>query len=158
MPAGRFPPPSHAYVPGRTRRHKAGAFAALCASVQKGSDADDLAQSDAWAAGWQFLDDGFYWEAHEVWEPVWMALPEGTDARRLVQAAIQTANAALKQSMGRPVAVLRLCGIVDDLLRDLGAQPIMGVDPAVLVRRVHALRRAANLAVSEISNMQDNAQ
>lgn len=153
----RFPSPPHAHVPGRTPRHPENAFAALHASVRSGLDAAELARCDAWAAGWQFFDDGFFWEAHEVWEPVWMALTDGTDDRQMAQAAIQTANAALKLRMERPRAVLRLCDIVGDLVRGLGSKTVMRTDPLALVQRTQEIRRAANLMIADKMDVHNNA-
>lgn len=95
---------------------------------------DDLAETLAWRAGWHFICHGFHWEAHEVLEPVWMALQPDTPERRFVQAVIQTANAALKLRMDRPKATLRLCGIADKHLDACGdAESIMRL-PLVEVR------------------------
>ncbi|MCE8532650.1 DUF309 domain-containing protein [Ruegeria pomeroyi] len=57
------------------------------------------------------FDLGYFWEAHEVWEPVWMVLPQNSGARYRVQAAIQLTNAALKLRMGRRDAARRLCAL-----------------------------------------------
>ena len=42
-------------------------------------------------------------------EAVWMQCPVGSSEREMTQALIQLANARLKQRMGKPRAVLRLC-------------------------------------------------
>ena len=109
-------------------------------------DAAALQQSLAWQAAWPFFEEGYFWEAHEVLEPVWMALPRGSPERAFVQGVIQLANAALKQKMGKPRAVLRLCDMVEAHLAQAGAlESIMGL-PVVQVRdRVQALRDQANL-------------
>ena len=104
--------PEYPYVPGRTPRHPEGWFDAIRDTVRPGATARELADSPAWAAGLAYLEDGFFWEAHEVLEPVWMALPHGSREREMVQALIQLANACLKREMGRPRAVLRLCRMV----------------------------------------------
>lgn len=54
---------------------------------------------------------GYYWEAHEAWEPVWMGLPDASSERALVQAMIQIANARLKLVMGRDKAARRIADI-----------------------------------------------
>ncbi|MFV0514438.1 MAG: DUF309 domain-containing protein [Jhaorihella sp.] len=141
----RFALPAHAHVPGANPRHADDAFDALRRTARPGLAAEVLAQSDAWRAGWEFLKGGFFWEAHEVWEPVWMALPEASDERRMVRAAIQTANAALKLEMDQPGAVLRLCAMVEDLLNGLEAGEVMQTDPQWLRDYVQSLRRRANL-------------
>lgn len=124
--------PDHAYVPGETPRHPEGAFDALRDTARPGMPVAGLIASPAWRAGLRFDAAGFHWEAHEVMEPVWLALPPNSAERRIVQAAIQLANARLKLRMGRPAAALRLADIVAGLVgvgdRDLAEGMGLGVD------------------------------
>ena len=116
--------PPHAYMPGRTARHAEGAFDGLKAV------ADPLRDSPAWACGLRFLQAGFYWEAHEVLEAVWMAAPERSGEKLAVQAVIQIANAALKARMGQARAAERLAGIARGRLDEaerLGGLRAMGL-------------------------------
>jgi len=139
-PPDPIPLPPHAYVPGQTARHPEDAFEALRATARAGMSAEDLAQCRAWQAGRAFLEAGFFWEAHEVLEPVWMALPDGSTERRFVQAVIQAANAALKHRMNRPRAVARLQGITRELLAGLpSAQVVMGHRVGVVMAIVDGL-------------------
>ncbi len=139
-PPDPIPLPPHAYVPGQTARHPEGAFDAWRGTARAGMGAEELAQCRAWQAGWAFLEAGYFWEAHEVLEPVWMALPEGTTERRFVQAVIQAANAALKNRMNRPRAVARLRGIIGDLLTGLpSAQMVMGRRVGAVMEMVDVL-------------------
>lgn len=131
--------PAYPYVPGRTPRHPEGQFDALRATARQGASPAELVATPAWAAGLAYLEDGFYWEAHEVLEPVWLALPRGSREREMVQALIQLANACLKREMGRPRAVLRLCRIVAGHLDHLGHGPVMGQPLEDLRDAIHAL-------------------
>ena len=106
--------PPLAYVPGQTPRHPEGLFDPIRDTARPGMTADDLRRSLAWREGRHYLDEGFHWEAHEVMEAVWLALPDGPQRLR-VQAAIQLANAGLKLRMDRRKAAERLAGIVRDL-------------------------------------------
>jgi predicted metal-dependent hydrolase len=90
------------YVPGQTARPDEGAFDALK------DVSGPLETCVAWRAGWDFFERGFYWEAHEVWEAVWMAAPERSKEKLLVQGMIQRANAKLKARMGRAEAAARI--------------------------------------------------
>ncbi|WP_323771001.1 DUF309 domain-containing protein [Antarctobacter sp.] len=135
MSGGDWFVPAQAYVPGRTARHPEGLFDPIRATVHPGMGSDALAQSDAFRHGLFYIEHGFYWEAHEVLEPVWMALPDGGVERRFVQALIQAANGLLKLRMGRPKAALRLCGIARALLPETRAAQIMTVG----ADRVHAM-------------------
>ncbi|MCR8825018.1 DUF309 domain-containing protein [Pseudosulfitobacter koreensis] len=124
---GGTPAPTHVYVPGQTARHPEGWFDPL-----KDVGADPL-DSPAMRAGLDYLHAGYFWECHEVLEAVWLALPDPSAERHMVQAVIQLANARLKLAMGRPKATLRLCRIVQDhLVAGRASRPIPGLTPSQL--------------------------
>ena len=131
--------PEHAYVPGQTARHAEGRFAPICATAQLGMSTAQLAQSEAFCKGLVFLRCGYFWEAHELFEPVWMALEEGSDERHLLQALIQLANAQLKLKMQRPKAAKRLCIMVRGLLTKLTGARVMGQEISRIVARLEAV-------------------
>lgn len=135
MRASSWFTPGHAYVPGRTARHPDGHFDHIRATARPGLSPIGLAESDAFRHGLFYIGAGFFWEAHEVLEPVWMVLPEGSAERRFVQALIQTANGLLKLDMDRPKAALRLCAIARDLLPEDRDAAVMGCD----VGQAHAV-------------------
>ena len=120
--------PTHAYIPGKTTRHPEGSFDHLRETVSDTMTPKALAQSKAFLVGLHYLETGYFWEAHEVLEPVWMALPESGDHRSLVQALIQFANAQLKLEMGRPKAAQRLCEIVRGLLIKVNEPVVLNVE------------------------------
>ncbi|MFP4274357.1 MAG: DUF309 domain-containing protein [Paracoccaceae bacterium] len=122
--------PPHAYVPGRTPRHPEGAFDEIRDSVSDGMAASALCATEAWRTGLRWFEEGYYWEAHEVLEPVWMAAPPNAPERHMVQAVIQAANARLKRRMGRPRAAERLEARVSALLDECaisGRVEVMGI-------------------------------
>lgn len=82
-------------------------------------DAETVAQERAFRYGADLFNAGFFWEAHEVWEPVWMALPPNSRARQGCQALIQAANACLKLRFGRAKAFGRLAAEVTRLAGDV---------------------------------------
>ena len=141
------PWPAHAYVPGRTERHPDGAFDALRRSAVPGTGAAALARSEAFAAGLRYLGGGYFWEAHEVLEPVWAALPDGTAERRFVQGLIQIANGRLKLRMGRPKAALRLARLARELVPTHGAGTLMTLDVAEVRHSIASLERIARGAL-----------
>lgn len=139
--------PDHAYVPGVSPRHDEGTFAALRHTAHRNMSVQQLASSEAFRAGLHFFHMGYYWEAHEVLEPVWLATPAASAERHVVQALIQLANAALKKQMGRPRAVLRLCAMVDVHLAEAartGCPQIMGVSLVDLKRICDAIKFEIN--------------
>lgn len=140
-----IPLPPHAYVPGRNARHEESLFEAFHASVQPWMSFAELEKTLAWRAGWVFVQHGYFWEAHEVLEPIWMTLEDGPE-RQFVQGVIQAANAALKLKMDRPNAVRRLCDIADGHLDACGEVDAIMALPLSKVRRfVEETRGEANL-------------
>jgi len=104
--------PPHAYVPGQSLRHPEALFDDLKSGLQT---AGDLSKTQAWRIGLTFLEEGFFWEAHEVLEAVWMACPQNSAEKMFVQAVIQQANAGLKDRMGRPGGRDRLLAMAESL-------------------------------------------
>ncbi len=131
--------PTHAYIPGKNERHPEDAFDAIRNTVVQGHSAEQLAQSDAFKVGLQYLDAGFYWEAHEVLEPVWVVLPEGSEEKRFVQAIIQLANGCLKLRMDKPKAALRLTGLARGLMPIDAPEKIMTLNVADVHARIDKL-------------------
>ena len=139
--------PTHAYVPGKTARHAEDAFEEITETAQLGMSPETLAQSAAFRHGLLYLDAGFYWEAHEAFEPVWMALDENSQERKFVQGLIQIANGLLKVEMGRPRAAARLLGIAEGLLPQHDAQPYMAVEPERVAISLEDLRNKTSIAI-----------
>lgn len=110
--------PPHAYVPGRTQRHPEDLFDFLKTDVS-GCAVGELPDTYTWLYAEVFYDEGFYWEAHELLEAVWMACPPNSAEKIYVQAKIQKANAALKRYMGHPKAVTTLSREVEALLEEV---------------------------------------
>lgn len=141
--SGDLPLPDHAYLPGQTTRHAEGAFDVLRDSARPGMGAAALADTPAFRAGLLYLEKGYFWEAHEVLEPVWMAQPQGSAERYFLQALIQLANARLKARMQRPRAVARLGAMVvrhlDECLAAGGGDVVMGVAIAPLRAEAEAM-------------------
>lgn len=109
--------PAYAYVPGQTPRHADGMFDHLKTGLRD-IPAHRLHETKAWATGLAFLREGYFWEAHEVLEAVWMVCPQNSAERLMVQAIIQRANAGLKQKMGKENAAARLFDLSDTLYRE----------------------------------------
>ena len=65
----------------------------------------------AYRYGWALFEAGFHWEAHEVWEAVWMRADPNSRERSLLAGLIQVANARLKARMGSARAHARLLAI-----------------------------------------------
>ena len=112
----------------------------------------------AYRYGARLYVEGFFWEAHEVWEAVWKVSSQNGVERLLLRGLIQLANAALKLRTGRGHAALRLLLEADALLGETAAaarsEVAMGVGLAPLRTAVQelaaSLRAGAQADVARI--------
>ncbi len=114
----------------------------------------EWAQNGAYVYGFALMRGGYFWEAHEVWEPVWLACPPNGRARLLLRALIQTANAHLKREMNRPRAVVRLVQEARDVLVDVNVaddEAFMGVIVSRLNADLEALAISAAIPTDDIN-------
>jgi predicted metal-dependent hydrolase len=124
------------HLPGRTARPAETVFAALKAGLEECRDAG---ASAAFAGGLKAFEARYYWEAHELFEAVWMALPEASAEKLFLRGLIQLANAGLKRRMGRMAAAERILGLADAALTEAARRrpgPVLGLAP----ERVATLR------------------
>jgi hypothetical protein len=140
--ADRLKLPAWRYLPGINERHADDAFddvKALCPETANDGNAPD---NIAWHYGVRLFNEGYYWEAHEVLEEVWLrALPNSRE-RFLVQAVIHLANGALKCELGRMKAAERLAAMAEDCLQRAyprGGRPAMGLEEDALRRNCRML-------------------
>jgi hypothetical protein len=122
--------PSRAHVPGSGTRPDMAPLEAAKAAVPARVVAGDWEENVAYRYGWRLHEAGCYWEAHEVWEAVWLACAPNSREKVFLQAIIQLANARLKQRMARPAAARRLFAEAYRLLAELPATAdFMGCSP-----------------------------
>jgi hypothetical protein len=135
LPAGDYPLPALSHVPGTGSEPDMAPLERVKQTCLPRVDPDNWRDNVAYRYGWSLFDAGLFWEAHEIWEPVWHACAPNSRERHLLRALIQLANARLKQKMGKQNASARLLGEADRLLADVtgpnsdNPPPIMGVDP-----------------------------
>ncbi|MDG2341401.1 MAG: DUF309 domain-containing protein [Paracoccaceae bacterium] len=139
--------PTHPYIPGKTTRHAEDAFEHLTATAAPGMSIEELSKSDAFLFGLKYLNTGFYWEAHELFEPVWMALPYPSRERALAQGLIQIANGLLKLKMDRPNAARRLDAIARNHIAHAGSGVVMGITHQGVLRMLDSLKRKCDDAL-----------
>ena len=116
--------PSHAYIPGKNSRHSDGVFDQFKPDLSISNE--ELANCIAWHIGQLFFREEYYWEAHEVWEAVWILLDQESAPRALVRSLIQLTNAGLKGKMGREKAQTRLLDLAKAACPDFNSPKIMG--------------------------------
>jgi uncharacterized protein len=139
---GDWPLPAHAYVPGQTARHPEGAFDPMRDAAPPVTRSAEAANNAAWRYGLRLFAGGWFWECHEVLEPVWMNAPPNSRERALVQAVIQLANAALKARMGQTRATARLCARARELAAEAAGPEraaVMGVTQGTLRAAIAAV-------------------
>ena len=127
-----YPLPSMRHVPGTGPAPDLGQLEAIKALVPSRTVATAWRENVPYLYGMTLFAASYYWEAHEVWEPVWMNCSPNSPERHLLQALIQYANAALKRDMGRARATRRLIedceGHLRRIPRAVGQGAFMGVD------------------------------
>ena len=116
------PLPDYRHLPGRNPRPTDDLLPSIARSAPTITEPADAAGNTAWRYGIRLMRHGFFWEAHEVLEPVWFNAAPNSRERYLVQGLIQLANAALKAELGQARAVRRLAEIAAGHLRDAGGE------------------------------------
>ena len=119
LPAGQYPLPARPHVPGSGSEPDMATLERVKQTCPKRVDPDHWRENIAYRYGWSLFDAGLFWEAHEIWEPVWHACAPNSRERHLLRALIQFANARLKRKMGRDNASARLLDEADRLLADV---------------------------------------
>jgi hypothetical protein len=145
-----LPLPRSAYLPGGAVEPDRPALQRAKALVPARFHAFVPADDPGFRYGLLLHDTGFFWEAHEIWEAVWMAAPMNGRDRIALRALIQIANARLKRRMGRVQAAARLVEDTKMLLGELIAR-----GPAAETTSVAGRLRAAALN-EELSGWSDN--
>jgi len=64
--------------------------------------ANDWRASQCFRYGVDLYNYAYWWEAHETWEPLWLAQPPDTPLRHALQGLIQVSAAHLKRHVGQP--------------------------------------------------------
>ena len=134
--AATEPLPGHAYVPGQNQRHAEDFLDHIKAAAPAQTLGSNSAENQAWLFGLRLLRHGYFWEAHEILETVWMRAAPNSRERHLVQGVIHLANAILKIKMERPEAAERLFGLAEECLLEafngLAEPSLMGLELANL--------------------------
>lgn len=132
--------PEEAHLPGRNQRPQSGIVFDVAAAAPERMTRRDWETNTAYLYGFALYRAGFYWEAHEVWEPVWQSCQPNAPEKLLLQALIQITNARLKERLNRPRAAHRLIHHAEALLgevltRDVATadgEPLLGVNVGAL--------------------------
>ena len=91
---------------------------------------------------------GFFWEAHEMWEPVWAHARPNAPERALLQGLIQLTNACLKTALGNVKASERLATLAAAHFceaQGAGVPVLMGLELAACAEVAKAIEQAPYL-------------
>jgi predicted metal-dependent hydrolase len=94
----------------------------------------------AFAWGIDLFDHGYFWEAHEAWEPLWRAA--AGEERALLHGLVQCAAVCLKLREGRRDAARRLATRALAHVDDARGAPRFGLDVDELAQAFAAWSRA----------------
>jgi hypothetical protein len=118
--------PAHAYVPGISERHAEQLFDPIKEHAPDAISFETLEDCLLYKLGLCFAMEGFYWESHELLEPLWLTAKSSSSEKLHLQALIQLANTGLKHRMARANAVQRLKDMAKELhfeALSVGAMP-----------------------------------
>lgn len=129
--AAELPLPTYKHVPGVNARPHDAVLAAIAAHAHRAGHGHSEDGNIAWHYGLRLMREGFYFEAHEVLEPLWFNARPNSRERHLVRGLIQIANAGLKARMGRVGAAQRLLGLARTCLLEAseGDASVLGLVP-----------------------------
>lgn len=113
-PRPRYDPesalPPYTYVPGRTphpvtdpRGHMFGETP----GTEQHADTEDWWSSPTYRRGIDLFNHGYYWEAHEAWERLWIAAGRGGVAGDFLKGLIKLAAAGVKVREGNRAGAQR---------------------------------------------------
>ena len=74
-------------------------------------------KNEAYLYGWDLYHHRFFYEAHEVWEAVWMKVGRKTIQGKFLKGLIQLAAAELKREMGELEVAKKLDARVKELFQ-----------------------------------------
>lgn len=94
-------------------------------------DEESWRSSEPYLRGIELFHHGYYWEAHEAWEPLWHALGRKGPGADAIKALIKLAAAGVKVREGQPHGVVthaaRAGDLLDGVIREVGGR-LFGLD------------------------------
>lgn len=116
LPHRHFPP--YAYLPGR-HPHPVRDPSGHSHGEAAPATAEPPSASDAFRWGADLFNHGYYWEAHEAWEPLWRSTDRSAPAGRFLKGLILLSASGVKIRQGKLPAALRHARRAAHLLRDV---------------------------------------
>jgi hypothetical protein len=151
--APELPLPPYAYVPGRfphpTRDPEGHRYGAKLARPER-IDPVRWRECQAYLAGVDLFNHGYYWEAHEAWESAWHACGRKGAVGDFLRGLIKLAAAGCKAREQRPAGVRRLAAGAEAHFAHVAAalapaETFMGLRPAELRALAGEVAQGRNL-------------
>lgn len=116
----------------------------LLESLIKPVKSENWQENQVYLTGWALFEAGYYWEAHHLWEAVWMGAQEKSPEKYLLEGLIQLTNTVLKIRLGRKKAALRLISLSESRIREAFLNPstmLMGINKNEILERIAHLKQ-----------------
>jgi len=158
IPDRPFPP--YAYQPGRTphpTRDPDGHSYGAASHTPEPPDPDDWRACDDYLYGMDLFNHGYYWEAHEAWEGLWVACGREGLTAIFLQALINLAAAGFKARWGSARGMSANAATAHHLFQSFAAQAgrrrirYMGLDVRALADYSGALSSSQQMAMPAVS-------
>jgi uncharacterized protein len=129
------PLPPYTFVPGRTPHphSPAGHSFGVEAGPVEPLDPERWRDHRAYLLGIDLFNAGFFWEAHEAWEGVWLACGRRGMIADFIKGLIKLAAAGVKHLEGKPAGVKSHAGRAAELWRAIRADVFLGLRVGELV-------------------------
>ena len=142
------PLPPYAYVPGRfphpVRDPEGHSFGTVPEAVPV-PEPQRWQTCELYLHGIDLFNHGYYWEAHEAWEPLWVACGRAGLVGQFLEGLIKLAAAGVKLRQGRPIGIERHARNAAGLFKRVAARldapdgRLMGLRPRDLASFAAAL-------------------
>ena len=133
VPARPFPP--YSYVPGmhpHPHRDPSGhSYGAEVADVK--FDERNWQDCEAYLFAIDLFNHGYYWEAHESWESVWIAVGRRGATAAFIKGLIKLAAAGVKRLEGNPAGAERHVRRAAELFQQTPDAQLLGLSRARLL-------------------------
>ena len=149
------PFPAYAYQPGRTphpTRDPGGHSSGMAQEALEPPDPERWRACGDYLYGIDLFNHGFYWEAHEAWEDLWVACGRRGPTAMFLQALINLAAAGFKARWGNPRGMRANAETARRLFKSAAGQigstesGFMGFDPWALADIAAAIAQAGAVA------------
>jgi uncharacterized protein len=159
LPDQPFPP--YAYVPGHTphpTRDPGGHSYGAEFEILEPPDPEDWRTCRDYLYGIDLFNHGFYWEAHEAWEGLWVACGRRGPTATYLQALISLAAAGLKARSGSARGMRANAGkavrLFESVANNIGSQETryMGLDLGTLADLAAAMAKSPQTTETAAGN------